>query len=136
VKRLSDPLRDSTMDLAFGDLWVQTPPDIVDAGEALDIDAAGFRVDFDLANIGAVRDGQNVALETLLPDARGTACCLQLAGELKQSNTPVGAHDHEAPALKNYVRHAGLEPIGSGLACGIEHRCGGAQDRDSTDLNG
>ena len=46
------------MDLALDDHRVDDGADVVDAPEADDLDAAGLRIDLELAHMGAVAEGE------------------------------------------------------------------------------
>ena len=58
-KRLADALRHAAMGLAVDDHRVDRAADIVDGGVAHDLDGAEFRVDLDLADMAAVREGRD-----------------------------------------------------------------------------
>ena len=49
-----DALRDAAMGLAVHDQRIDAAADIVDGGVALDVERAGFGIDLDLAQAGAV----------------------------------------------------------------------------------
>ena len=57
-QRLADPLGDAAVDLALDDHRVDDGADVVDGPEADDLDAAGLRIDLDLADMGAVAEGE------------------------------------------------------------------------------
>ena len=54
-QRLADTLRDTAMDLAVNDERVHRAPDIVDGGVGNKRHGAGLWIDFDLADMRAVR---------------------------------------------------------------------------------
>ena len=56
--RLADALRDAAMHLALDDHRIDDGAEIVDRGELHDSDGAGVRVDLDLADVAAGREGE------------------------------------------------------------------------------
>ena len=55
-QHLADALRDAAADLALEQQRVHDRADIVDDAVAQDLDLAGLRVDFELADMAAVRE--------------------------------------------------------------------------------
>jgi hypothetical protein len=54
-QRLPDALRDAAVNLPLADHRIDDHAEIVDGGETIDADRAGFRIDFDFAHLTAVR---------------------------------------------------------------------------------
>ena len=57
-QRLADALRDAAMHLALDDHRIDDDAEIVDRGPADDLGVAGLRIDLDLADVAAGREGE------------------------------------------------------------------------------
>jgi hypothetical protein len=101
-QRLADALRDPAMDLALDDHRVDHGADVVDAPEAHDLDAAGLRIDLELAHMRAVAEGEArriVDRGFLQPRLHRLEWKIVRhiggAGDLRERDPAVGAGDHE-----------------------------------------
>jgi hypothetical protein len=56
-ERLTDALRDAAMHLAFDDHRIDQLAEVVDRGPPIDRDDAGLRIDLELADVYARREG-------------------------------------------------------------------------------
>ena len=57
-QRLADALRDAAVHLALDDHRIDQHAEIVDRGPGDDLGVAGFRIDLDLADVAAGREGE------------------------------------------------------------------------------
>ena len=121
-QRLADTLRDAAMHLALDDHRVDDDAEIVDRRPAIDLRDAGFRIDLDLADMHAGREGE---IGRIVEGALLQARLELLAGEFMRDiglqrdraeiGRLVGALDGELAVLELDVALGGLEHMAGDL---------------------
>src|SRR5260221_7319516 len=95
IQRLSDALRDAAVHLPRHQHRIDGNADVVDRGVANDLADAGLRIDFDFADMRAVRPARPVDLAFAI-DAQPRA--FFVPGDIEQTDPLVGA-DHREHAI-------------------------------------
>eukprot|EP00043_Microstomoeca_roanoka_P002426 m.38320 g.38320 ORF g.38320 m.38320 type:complete len:1021 (-) comp11478_c0_seq1:708-3770(-) len=131
-KRLTDPLRDAAMDLAFDDHRVHHIAEIVGRGEGEDLDLAGLGVDLDLAAIGARgigEVGRIVEGRLFQPRLHGfEGVVMRHIGRQRDARPVhrlVGARDGELAVGQLDIRFRGFKQVSRDLLGLVDHLVGG-----------
>src|SRR5262245_4027816 len=101
-QRLAEALGEAAVNLALDDHRIDDGADVVDAPEADDLDAASIGIDLDLADMGAVAEGEarwivNGGLLQAGLDGLEWKVVRDIGGarDLRERHAPVGARDDE-----------------------------------------
>ena len=126
AERLPDPLDRAAVELAAHDHRIDDATDVVRRGVGDDLDGAGFRIDFDLADMTAVRPARPVHRARRIDE---DAALGLPRGELEQADPAVGARDPEHPFDIFDVRDGRFERVAGEFPPGLDRVLGGVVDR-------
>ena len=137
--RLADALRDAAVDLPIDDHRIDDGADVVDRPETDQLDLAGIRIDLDLADVGAVAEGEirrivdRGVLQTRLGIGREVVGGVGGLRHVREGDAPVGAGDREHAVGKLDIAGRGLEQMGGDQLGLGDDLVGGAVERRAAD---
>ena len=126
-QRLPDPLREPADELARDQRVIEHDAGIVHRRIGDDRHDAGIRIDLDLGDVAAVREGLRRLGRRL--GVERVAVLLRMRRDLEQRDAPVGADDGEVSALVDHVRLGGFQHARRDRLCLLQHQVDGAIER-------